>query len=119
MEKLDGVTYYTKEELVTGLKSVIARSNRRAIDALLTVYRNQTFEEQTVSETIEDNGIGFNGTDAKFCTSIAQQYLDGRKLTVNQENSLRKVMQKYARQLITQSIDLGKIKCKCRGKYYW
>ena len=63
MEKLDGVTYYTKEELVIGLKSVIARSNRRAIDALLTVYRNQTFEEQTVSETIEDNGIGFNGTE--------------------------------------------------------
>lgn len=113
------VKYYTKSELILGLKDQIARNNNQAVKALLTVYRNQTFEEQTVSETIEDNGIGFNGTDAKFCTSIAQQYLERGSLSDKQLNSLRKVMQKYARQLITQSIDLGKIKCKCRGKYYW
>lgn len=122
MEELElkpNTRYYTKAELVQGLKSQIARNNNQAVKALLTIYRNQTFEEQTVSETIEDNGIGFNGTDAKFCTSLAQQYLDYRKLSDKQYNSLRKVMQKYAGQLITQSIGLGKIKCKCRGKYYW
>jgi hypothetical protein len=111
--------YYTKEELVQGLKSQIARNNNQAVKALLTVYRNQTFEEQTVQETIEDNGIGFNGTDAEFCSSLAENYLRFHRLSDKQYNSLRKVMQKYARQLITQSIDLGKIKCKCRGKYYW
>jgi hypothetical protein len=111
--------YYTKEELVQGLKSQIAKNNNQAVKALLTVYRNQTFEEQTVQETIEDNGIGFNGTDAEFCSSLAENYLRFHRLSDKQYNSLRKVMQKYARQLITQSIDLGKIKCKCRGKYYW
>jgi hypothetical protein len=111
--------YYTKEELVQGLKSQIAKNNNQAVKALLTVYRNQTFEEQTVQETIEDNGIGFNGTDAEFCSSLAENYLRFHRLSDKQYSSLRKVMQKYARQLITQSIDLGKIKCKCRGKYYW
>ena len=115
----DNIRYYTKSELVEGLKGQIAQNNNQAVKALLTIYKNQTFEEQTVQETIEDNGIGFNGTDAEFCSSLAEQYLKYKKLSVKQYNSLRKVMQKYAGQLITQSIDLGKIKCKCRGKYYW
>ena len=122
MEKLElnpNAKYYTKEELVQGLKSQIAQNNNQAVKALLTIYRNQTYEEQTVQETIEDNGIGFNGTDAEFCSSLAENYLRFHRLSDKQYSSLRKVMQKYARQLITQSIDLGKIKCKCRGKYYW
>lgn len=122
MEELElkpNTRYYTKAELVQGLKSQIARNNNQAVKALLTIYRNQTYEEQTVQETIEDNGIGFNGTDAEFCSSLAENYLRFHKLSDKQYNSLRKVMQKYAGQLITQSIDLGKIKCKCRGKYYW
>lgn len=122
MEELElkpNTRYYTKAELVQGLKSQIARNNSQAVKALLTIYRNQTYEEQTVQETIEDNGIGFNGTDAEFCSSLAENYLRFHRLSDKQYNSLRKVMQKYAGQLITQSIDLGKIKCKCRGKYYW
>lgn len=122
MEELElkpNTRYYTKAELVQRLKSQIARNNNQAVKALLTIYRNQTYEEQTVQETIEDNGIGFNGTDAEFCSSLAENYLRFHRLSDKQYNSLRKVMQKYAGQLITQSIDLGKIKCKCRGKYYW
>ena len=122
MEELElkpNTRYYTKAELVQGLKSQIARNNNQAVKALLTIYRNQTYEEQTVQETIEDNGIGFNGTDAEFCSSLAENYLRFHRLSDKQYNSLRKVMQKYAGQLITQSIDLSKIKCKCRGKYYW
>lgn len=122
MEELElkpNTRYYTKAELVQGLKSQIARNNNQAVKALLTIYRNQTYEEQTVQETIEDNGIGFNGTDAEFCSSLAENYLRFHRLSDKQYNSLRKVMQKYAGQLITQSIDLGKIKCKRRGKYYW
>lgn len=122
MEELElkpNTRYYTKAELVQGLKSQIARNNNQAVKALLTIYRNQTYEEQTVQETIEDNGIGFNGTDAEFCSSLAENYLRFHRLSDKQYNSLRKVMQKYAGQLIAQSIDLGKIKCKCRGKYYW
>lgn len=122
MEELElkpNTRYYTKAELIQGLKSQIARNNNQAVKALLTVYRNQTYEEQTVQETIEDNGIGFNGTDAEFCSSLAENYIKFHRLSDKQYNSLRKVMQKYAGQLITQSIDLGKIKCKCRGKYYW
>lgn len=122
MEELElkpNTRYYTKAELVQELKSQIARNNNQAVKALLAIYRNQTYEEQTVQETIEDNGIGFNGTDAEFCSSLAENYLRFHRLSDKQYNSLRKVMQKYAGQLITQSIDLGKIKCKCRGKYYW
>lgn len=111
--------YYTKAEMVQGLKGLIARNNEHAVKALLTIYRNQTYEEQYVQETIEDNGIGFNGTDAEFCSSLAEQYLKYNRLSDRQYSSLRKVMQKYAGQLVEQSIGTGKIKCKCRGKYYW
>ena len=91
MEELElkpNTRYYTKAELVQGLKSQIARNNNQAVKALLTIYRNQTYEEQTVQETIEDNGIGFNGTDAEFCSSLAENYLRFHRLSDKQYNSL-------------------------------
>jgi hypothetical protein len=119
MKEIEGIKYYTKEELIEGLRGQIEASGDKAVQALITIYRNQTYEEQYAQKTIEDNGVGFNGVDAEICTSIAQRYLEWHNLTPRQLMYVRKAMPKYAAQLINQSICTGKIKCKCRGKYYW
>lgn len=110
--------YYTKQQLIDGLKRSLATNQDRANEALRKVYACQTAEERSKRKTIEDNDVGFNGPDAQYCSYLARGLeagcLDDRELEL-----IRKVMPKYARQLIRHSIDTGLIKKKCRGKYYW
>ncbi len=37
------------------------------------IFNYQTAEEQSVDETVEDNGVGFNGVDANILSSFAKQ----------------------------------------------
>lgn len=75
-------------------------------NAIIHIYNNQTPTEQGMRTTSEDNGIGFNGTDAAFGSSLAQRILAGRQLTDAQKDGAnggggaRKMMKKYAGQLI-------------------
>ena len=73
---------------------------RWATRALLAIYRNQTVDEQMTGETVEDNGIGFTGTDANILSSFAEQVQNGRTLSVKQLVILNKKIGKYAGQLI-------------------
>ena len=81
------------------IKAKISSDDRWATRALLSIYENQTSEEQSSQSTIEDNGIGFNGTDAEFLSSIAQGVLRYGQPTPRQMPHVRKKMPKYANQL--------------------
>lgn len=67
--------------------------------ALLNVYDNQTMDEQDAEVTSHANGVGFNGRDAEFGSSLAKQILAGRWLSRNQLAALGRMMPKYWRQL--------------------
>jgi hypothetical protein len=67
---------------------------------IVAIYERQTADEQQAETTNHHNAKGFNGTDAKFGTSLAKQILAGRTLTVNQAQAARKMMRKYAGQLV-------------------
>lgn len=66
---------------------------------ILAIYQRQTDEEQQVGETIEDNGIGFNGADANYFTYIAGYLQSGRHLTGDHIERSRQRMLKYSGQL--------------------
>lgn len=77
-------------------------------DGILKVYQNQTSDEQRSHSTNKLNGMGFNGTDAEFGSSLAEWILKGREkfgrkkgasLTVGQVVRGRKMMMKYWRQV--------------------
>jgi hypothetical protein len=74
--------------------------------ACMFLYDRQTQAEQAVEDTKENNGIGFNSRDAKFCTIMAQKIVEMRKghtffksLTPKMYGALRKILTKYSRQL--------------------
>jgi hypothetical protein len=77
----------------------ITTDNRWLERGVLAIYAKQTIEEQRKDITIEHNNIGFNGADATFLSSIAQQLQKGRVLTDKQIFVTRKMMCKYAGQL--------------------
>src|SRR3990172_2236106 len=72
----------------------------RSITSLLGLYDVQTDEEQVIQGRVEKNGVGFNSTDANFCTSIAEQILEGRYPSHKQLAALQKILPKYQKQIL-------------------
>ena len=68
--------------------------------AILAIYARQTEDEKDSETTNNDNGRGFTGTDARFGSSLAKQLLSGRTLSDRQLVSARRMMKKYAGQLL-------------------
>lgn len=70
-----------------------------AIGALAIIYSYQTADEKIIGTTNQQNGQGFNGTDAPFCTSLMEQYNSRGRLTEKQITALRRLLPKYHGQI--------------------
>lgn len=77
----------------------IIQTDEYAIGALMKLYSYQTADERQIGGTVHDNGMGFNGTDSQFCSSLAKQYQDRGRLTEKQLASLKRLLPKYHRQI--------------------
>lgn len=76
---------------------------------LVAIYMRQTADEQAAGTTKLNNGIGFNGCDAEFLSSLAEQVVEWyakdpharrpKPLSDKQLAACRKAMAKYAGQL--------------------
>lgn len=92
------------------VKSKLSTDKTWATKALVRIYKeNQTESEQIKEETIEDNGIGFTGTDAKFLSSLADQFIAKGFLSDKQMGHVFNKMPKYWRQVMEMS-DKEKLK---------
>lgn len=84
--------------------------------AVSVIYRAQTADEQSALQTKERNGVGFNGTDAPFLSSIAQKLprYDNR-MTQRQIAKVRPMMKKYWAQLLKEIERRGGAVCYDRS----
>lgn len=98
---------YTKSELKEMLKKQIASNDNKAIHALMTIYAYQTDREQSDGHTIEHNGVGFSGVDSQILSSFAEQYHAKGFLSEKQINLLKRIMPRYANQLLGISFSKG------------
>lgn len=89
----------TKKERVAFIKEKLGTDKRWALRALVRIMENQTKDEQEMEVTAHHNGVGFTAYDAKFLTSLAQQYKDYGYLSAKQMEALHKAIPKYASQL--------------------
>ena len=83
----------------TGIKERIQTEEEYAIGTLMTLFSFQTDDEQAVGVTHHKNGMGFNGQDAPFLTSLAETYSLRKKLSPRQVEYVKKRCQKYWKQL--------------------
>lgn len=81
-----------KAKLQSGDKEFLTRG-------LMAIYERQTATEKLTMETVEDNGVGFTGWDARILTSFAEQWRRSQFLSHKQFIELMKRMPKYAGQL--------------------
>jgi hypothetical protein len=87
---------YTKDQI----KTMLETRNVAVIKGILAIFAYQTATEQTVEETNQSNGVGFNGVDAPIMSSFAKQLQNGRTLSEKQMVLARKRIIKYAGQLL-------------------
>jgi hypothetical protein len=73
--------------------------NSDVLRHLIYVYTCQTLDEKKSEATKHKNGIGFNGTDAKILSSIAEYYIRFGRLSQKQIEVVEKRMRKYHRQV--------------------
>ena len=89
------------------------------LTTLLTIYANQTADEQRSHATTNLNGIGFSGHDARFFSSIASVVTEWintppkfrrwpRPLSPKQFAAVKKSIGKYAEQFARQEIAKAK-----------
>ena len=100
---------YSKKKLIQGLRYQISHSTEKARRALLLVYSKQTAFEQNSGRTLEYNCEGFTTLDAKILTSIAIFYKNHNFLTPRQDQIVKRLIPKYAGQILDSSIERGLI----------
>ena len=84
---------------VEEVKVLLAESDKAVARAILAIYNRQTEDEKAIKETSESNGVGYNGVDANFMSSLAQFYQSKGFQTAGQVKYGRKAIVKYAGQL--------------------
>ncbi len=86
---------WTEEEI----RSLIQTNDKVLYGALKRLYNEQTNDEKQSGETKHQNGVGFNGVDARFLTSVAEFLIRNGFLTDKQKAVTRRKLVKYNRQL--------------------
>jgi hypothetical protein len=90
----------TKKARKQYIFDLLMNDDRALWKGLYTIYQYQTEEEKDCEDTVYDNGVGFNALDARFLTSLAQQYEKNKRVgSLNQTAALRKRLTKYTNQL--------------------
>jgi hypothetical protein len=97
----------TKTDVVAFLSDA---SPRVVTAALLSIYRNQTADEQRCGNTIYRNGVGFNGRDGdrrsramymcRWCVGNGTVDRPQRNLSGRFVSQARRIVAKYWRQLV-------------------
>ena len=111
-------TYRSQYQLVEKLRSDLSTKDSVAIHALKTLYQSQTESEKMFSTASSSNGVGFNKRDAKILTHIHYCLSVFGSLNGYQLSIVKRLVPKYAAQLVRQSIAKGLIR-KVDGKYIW
>ena len=86
---------WTEDEI----RELVQTNDKVLYGALKKLYACQTADEQSMGETVVQNGVGFNGVDSKILSSMAEFLNRNGYLSVKQKALVRKKMVKYTKQL--------------------
>ena len=86
---------WTEDEM----KVLVQTNDKVLYGALKRLYECQTADEQASGETRVRNGAGFNGSDARILSSMAEFLKKTGFLTPKQRELCRRKMVKYTKQL--------------------
>ena len=111
-------TFSSKGEIVERLRKQIAEKDSTAIHTLMFVFANQTEDEQRHEMVKYHNGVGFVARDAEIGSNFAKWYKEKGFFTAKQLAAVKKMVRKYAGQVVSLKIFSGEIK-KIGNVWVW
>jgi hypothetical protein len=86
---------------VESIKALLQSRDDAVLRGLVRIYEYQKYDEQRNQETKYHNRMGFTKSDAKFGTSIVENWIvKKRPLSPNQMYRAREMMNRHARQIL-------------------
>lgn len=113
------VRFTSKRKIVEGLRKQIEMKDSTAIHTLMFVFDRQVEDEQNQEVVKYNNGMGFKPQDAKLGSSFAKWYQNKGFFTAKQMNCVKRLVSKYAGQVVEAKICAGEIKQLGRGDWIW
>jgi len=95
-EVVVGGRVWTKELL----KELFLKNDEAIVRAMLRIYDKQTEDEKISEYTRDDNGVGFSGVHGEIMTKFSKFYQERKYLSFKQMVVIKKIMPKYAGQLL-------------------
>lgn len=95
------------QPIVDSILKALDDNPRAVMKAIWIIGNNQTAEELAQEATLQHNGVGFTGTDARYGAYLYGQIVAGRSLSTKTLEGARKMAKKYAR---TQLLAAAKTK---------
>ena len=90
---------WTEEEIRELVQTLVQTNDKVLYGALRNLYNEQTADEQRAGDTKHNNGVGFNGADARILSSFAEFLKRTGFLTPKQRAVARRKLVKYNKQL--------------------
>jgi hypothetical protein len=112
------VYFNTKKEMIEKLRKQISEKDSTTVNTLMLVYANQMEDEQRHETVKYHNGIGFKPQDARMGCLLAKWYKEKGFFTSNQIAYIKRMVQKYAGQVVESKIVSGEIR-KVDGEWIW
>lgn len=112
------VRFSTKHEMVEKLRKQIETKDSTAINTLMLMFNHQVADEQRQETVKYHNGVGFKPQDAKRGSSFAKWYNDKGFFTKKQIDVVKRMVVKYAGQVVETKIISGEIR-KFGSEWIW
>ena len=93
----------TKKAKKAFIRHMLSTNDKWLVRALHRVADKQTEAEYRTEETHDHNDVGFSASDASILTSFAKQHASKNFLSEKQMLWLRKLLVKYAGQVVAMS----------------
>lgn len=85
------------QPIVESILKALDESPKAVMRAIVIIGNNQTADELSQEATLQHNGVGFTGTDARYGTYLYNQIKAGRGLSPKMLEGARKMAKKYVR----------------------
>ena len=97
------IRFQSQKQAKAIIQASIDCNDAAVLKALKMIYSKQTATEQAISQTNEDNHVGFSAFDADILSSFARQAMYHGMLSDKQMVLARKKVRRYWKQLAVMS----------------
>lgn len=87
------------------IRALLFNNPKAVYRAVLAIYARQTASEQAAATTLEQNGIGFNGSDALYFTRIVKRLQRRETIPAWEYRNIQRRIMKYSGQLLCIALE--------------